>query len=78
MSEPFQFSLGRIFVATAVAAVGMACLVWSKGPHSVALLDGLAGASFGAAVGVVVGRVRLGLLYGTVLAIDFLPFTLAF
>lgn len=78
MARPFQFSLNRLLAATAMAAVGLAFLMRSTGPLPwFAMTTTLAGASFGAAVGLVVDRVGRSLAYGTVAAILFVAFAWA-
>lgn len=79
MGERFQFSLSRLLAATAMVAGGLSFLLSSTGQIGwFALMTTLAGASFGAAVGCIAGRVGLFTFYGSFLALAFVAFAWVF
>jgi hypothetical protein len=73
MSRRFQFSLGRLMVATLLTAIGFALFLRSEGMDPMLwkfpFFVSTGWAAFGAAVGVVLGKTRRWTAYGAAIGI---------
>jgi multisubunit Na+/H+ antiporter MnhG subunit len=73
MNQGFQFSLKRIFVAMALVAIGLGLLrLPNPYPRLLSVWFAVSCALFGAAIGVVCGRIEQLAAYGFVGAVAFI------